>query len=172
VRKALIPVALGVALAVPAVAPAKDDYSLRLCGRSGCKLVTDPFVAAALSQETDDFGVVAPAPVAPPFYTVQYVPKGGVPIGPTYRLSLAAIARTRATSAREVGGLFERATAGIEPFSEDRGGAFRWWPLAIATFIGLAAVVAWRRLRSPRGSSARRGAFPTPVRDGRYQRHP
>jgi hypothetical protein len=172
VGKALIAVAVGVALALPAAAPAKDDYFLQLCGRSGCKLVTDRIVAAALSQEVTDFGVPAAGQVAAPFFTVQYVPRAGVPISPTYRLPEAAIARTQATSAPEVADVLAQATAGIEPFSDARDAGFRWWPHACAAFIGLAAVVVWRRLRSPRGSSADRGTFPTPVGDGRHQRHP
>jgi hypothetical protein len=172
VRRILVALALGFALALPAVAPAKDEYSLELCGRSGCKLVTDRIVAAALSQEVTDFGVPAPGRVAAPFFTVRYLPREGVPISPTYRLPEAAIARTQATSSSEVAQIFERATAGIQPFSDARDAGFRWWPHAFAAVIGLAALVALRRLRSLGGSNDDRGAIPTPVRDGRHQRHP
>jgi hypothetical protein len=172
VRKGLVALGLGAALALPASVSAKDEYSLQLCGRSGCKLVTDRIVAAALSQEVTDFGMPAPARVSAPFFTVRYLPREGVPISPTYRLPEAAIARTQATSSPEVAQIFERATAGIQPFSDARDAGLRWWPHGFAAFIGLAAMVALRRLRSLGGSNDHRGAVPTPVRDGRHQRHP
>jgi hypothetical protein len=143
-------VAVSVALALPATTVAKDEYWLKLCGETGCKLVTDRIVAAALSQETDDFGVVAPARVTSPFFTVQYVPAGRAPIAPTYRLPAAAIARTQATSEPRVAEVFAKATEGVEPFSTPRHSSFHWWPVAAAVSIGLVAVGAWHRLANSR----------------------
>jgi hypothetical protein len=138
---------LSIALALPATTAAKDDYWLKLCGESGCKLVTDRIVAAALSQETGEFGVVAPARVSSPFFTVQYVPKGKPPIPPIYRLAEAAIARTQATSEPRVAAVFAKATAGVEPFSTPRDGGFQWWPVVAVVCIGVTAAAGWRRLR-------------------------
>jgi hypothetical protein len=128
--------------ALPSGAAAKDEYALELCGASGCKVVRDPIVAAALAQATEDFGVAVPAQLESPFFTVRYVP----PTGTTYRLAESAIAELQSGSEPRVVDVFDRAVAGIEPFGVRDDGA-RWWAVAAIVGVGLAVIVVAKRAK-------------------------
>jgi hypothetical protein len=62
---------IGAALAVPA-AGAKDEYWTQICGQSGCRIVKDRFVAAALTSEAEEHGSKVRGSPGVPAYTVRY----------------------------------------------------------------------------------------------------
>src|SRR5205823_4950410 len=63
-------------------AGAKEEYWAQICGRSGCKIVKDRFVAAALTSEAEEHGSKVRRSEGVPAYTVRYaVPNSGGPTG-------------------------------------------------------------------------------------------
>jgi hypothetical protein len=111
--------AIGVLLisALAAPAGAKDEEWTQICGRSGCKNVTERLVAAALTSEAEEQGSTIRTSLLAPAYTVRYVaPDSGEPFGPTYWLTAREIDFTIRSSQASVSRLFVDAKAGVQPF--------------------------------------------------------
>jgi hypothetical protein len=145
-----------VALCAAAAADAKGGYWLRICGESGCKVVKDQLVGAALSTEAETRGSTVRFPSRGAVYSVRYViaPSGEV-TGRTYWLTTETIDFLIASSQPSVGKLFVRATADVRPFpgaSSSAAESSTSWVWVVGAGGAIAAVVAvvllrWRRVR-------------------------
>lgn len=142
-----------VALCAAPAAAAKGGYWVRICGESGCKVVKDRLVGAALSSEAETRGSTVRFPSRGPAYSVRYViASSGEPTGRTYWLTSETIDFLIDSSQPSVGELFVRATAGVRPFpgaSSPSSTPWVWLIGAGGTIAGLVAVVLlrWRRVR-------------------------
>jgi hypothetical protein len=138
------------ALAAPA-AGAKDEYWTQICGQSGCKIVKDRFVAAALTSEAEEHGSRVRRASGVPAYTVRYaVPNSGKPTGPTYWLTTDAIEFMIRNSQASVSDLFVRARAGVRPFPAANVHRAGSWERFVAlggavSVIVVAALLLYRR---------------------------
>lgn len=126
-------------------AGAKEEYWAQICGRSGCKIVKDRFVAAALTSEAEELGSKVRSSRGVPAYTVRYaVPSSGEPTGPRYWLGTDAIELLIHHSQPSVSDLFIRAKAGVKPFPAVNAHRSRSWGrvVALGAVISLIVVVA------------------------------
>jgi hypothetical protein len=99
------------------LAGAKDEYWAQICGRNGCKIIKDRFVAAALTSEAEEHGSRRRALDAGSAYRVRYaVPRSARPTGLSYWLTTKRIAFLIRQSQPSVAALFTRARAGVRPF--------------------------------------------------------
>jgi hypothetical protein len=131
-------------------AGAKEEYWAQICGQSGCKIVKDRFVAAALTSEAEEDGSKVRRSPAPA-YTIRYaVPKSGTPTGPTYWLTTDAIEFTIRFSQASVSDLFIRAKASVRPFPAANVQRASSWGRFVAlggavAVIFVVALLAYRR---------------------------
>ena len=140
-------------LASPPPALGKEDYAVRVCGSSGCEVVGDPVVEAAIFGEAERYGAVADDRFVRSYYqgayfTVRLVAPDGDAFGKEYDVPVARIRETQASSDPEVAEPLEQATSGIEPYSvagEEEASVWPW----IAGVAGMVAAgtVALRRAR-------------------------
>jgi hypothetical protein len=146
----------GAAFAVP-TAGAKGEFWARICGESGCKVIKDRLVGAALTGEAEQHGSKVRTSPGVPAYTVTYtVPKSGKPTGPKYWLTTDRIEFTIHSSQRSVSDLFIRATAGVRPFAAARGHRATPWGRFVALGGAGAGIVLVALLRSRRRAATRR----------------
>jgi hypothetical protein len=144
---------ISTALTAPA-AGAKEEYWAQICGRSGCKLVKDRFVAAALTSEAEEHGSKARSSPGAPAYTVRYaVPNSGEPTGPKYWLKTDEIEFMIRHSQASVSDLFIRAKAGVRPFPAANAHRAGSWGLFVALGAAVSVLVAVALLLFRRGGS-------------------
>ncbi len=155
-RATLVLVVLGAAILVsPPRAVAKEDHSVRVCGSSGCKVVSEPVAGAAIYWEAERYGAVSRDPFvsayyAGAYYAVRLVDPDGGAFGKEYRLPLARIRETQASSDPGVAETLDRATSGIEPYGvAQEGQGLPWLWIAVGTagtiVLGAAALCLTRR---------------------------
>jgi hypothetical protein len=135
---------ISAALTVPA-AGAKEEYWAQICGRSGCKIVKDRFVAAALTSEAEEHGSKVRSSLGVPAYTVRYaVPNSGELTGPTYWLKADEIEFMIRHSQASVSDLFIRAKAGVRPFPAAKAHPAGSWgrPVALGAAVSVIVIVA------------------------------
>ena len=143
---------LAVALvAVPPIAVAKEEYSLRICGSSGCNVVRDDLEGAALASAASDYAEYR-RHIAGPHYTVRFIAPGGRALPRAYRLPVAFLRDRLSGSEPRAADPLRRATSGVRPYGVSANGSgrdLRWIVAAavIAALVGAAAVARIRRHR-------------------------
>lgn len=152
----VLAVVILVVLCVVSAAIAKGGYWLQICGESGCKVVKDQLVGAALSSEAETRGSTVRFPSRGPVYSVRYViASSGEVTGRTYWLTTETIDFVVDSSQPSVGKLLARATAGVRPFpgaSSSAAESSTSWAWLVGAGGALAALFAavllrWRRVR-------------------------
>jgi hypothetical protein len=125
-------------------AGAKEEYWAQICGGSGCKIVKDRFVAAALTSEAEELGSKVRSSRGVPAYTIRFaVPSSGEPTGPRYWLGTDTIELLIHHSQPSVSDLFIRAKAGVKPFPAVTHRSRSWGRVvALGAVISLIVVVA------------------------------
>jgi hypothetical protein len=125
---------------------------VQICGESGCKVVKDQFVAAALGTEAENRGSTVQFPSRGSAYSVRYVDASSREVtGRTYWLTTKTIDFLIDSSQPSVGKLFLRATAGVRPFPGEPSSSTSWvWFVGAGGVIAMVIVFAllrWRRVR-------------------------
>ena len=125
---------------------------MRICGESGCKVVKDELVVAALGSEAETRGSTVRFPSRGAVYSVRWVTaSSGEPTGRTYWLTRQTVKFLIDSSQRSVGDLFIRATAGVRQFPGEPSSSTSWvWFVGAGGAIAMVIVVAflrWRRVR-------------------------
>ena len=148
---------LAVALvAVPPIAVAKEEYSLRICGSSGCNVVRDDLEGAALASAASDYAEYR-RHIAGPHYTVRFIAPGGRALPRAYRLPVAFVRNRLSGSEPRAADPLRRATSGVRPYGipSDRGRDDSRWIVAAAVIAALMATAIVHRARRRRAEVVR-----------------